>query len=85
MKEELLMDSDDVEGWLVEEGIGFYNRSGNFEYGMDPEPSENDMDFNTDFESEPADDDGGDGYCMSCGQELNSFQDGRYFCIACGT
>lgn len=79
------MDSEDVEGWLVEEGIGFYNGIGNFEYGTDPEPGDIDTDLNTDSESDAADDEGGDGYCMSCDQELNSFQDGRYFCIACGT
>lgn len=27
------LDSDDVEDFLVEEGIGHFNRSGNFEYG----------------------------------------------------
>jgi hypothetical protein len=29
----ICLDSDDVEEFLVEEGIGHFNRSGNFEYG----------------------------------------------------
>jgi hypothetical protein len=29
----ICLDSDDVEDFLVEEGIGHFNRSGNFEYG----------------------------------------------------
>jgi hypothetical protein len=30
------MDSDDVEGWLVEEGIGYLDERGQFQYGNDP-------------------------------------------------
>jgi hypothetical protein len=30
------MDSEDCESWLVEEGIGHFNRYGNFEYGEAP-------------------------------------------------
>ena len=29
------MDSDDCEGWCVEEGIGFLDRGGQFQYGID--------------------------------------------------
>ena len=30
------VDSDDAEGWLVEEGIGYFDSSGTFHYGIDP-------------------------------------------------
>lgn len=30
-------DHEDIEGWLVEEGIGFFDRAGVFHYGIDPE------------------------------------------------
>ena len=29
-------DAEDVEGWLIEEGIGHLDRSGNFQYGPSP-------------------------------------------------
>jgi hypothetical protein len=29
-------DTEDVEGWLVEEGIGHFDSSGIFHYGIDP-------------------------------------------------
>jgi hypothetical protein len=32
----LLIDSDDAEGWLVDEGIGYFDSSGMFHYGDDP-------------------------------------------------
>jgi hypothetical protein len=31
----LVFDSEDVEGWMVEEGIGHIDLSGNFQYGPD--------------------------------------------------
>jgi hypothetical protein len=31
-----LYDNEDIENWLVEEGIGYRNRQGNFEYGISP-------------------------------------------------
>jgi hypothetical protein len=34
------MDSDDVEGWLVEEGIGYYDEREQFQYGTDPKAFE---------------------------------------------
>lgn len=37
------MDSEDVEGWLVEEGIGYYDERKQFQYGSDPKLHE-DMD-----------------------------------------
>ena len=30
-----LIDSDDAEGWLIEEGIGYLDESGVFQYGTD--------------------------------------------------
>ena len=30
------MDSDDVEDWLVEEGIGYYDEREQLQYGIDP-------------------------------------------------
>jgi hypothetical protein len=38
------MDSEDCEGWLVEEGIGFYDPGGQFQYGIDL-GAELDLDF----------------------------------------
>jgi len=34
------MDTEDVEGWLVEEGIGFFDESGQFQYGVSTEEHE---------------------------------------------
>ena len=30
------MDAEDVEDWLVEEGIGFFDECGQFQYGVAP-------------------------------------------------
>lgn len=32
----LCYDNEDIEGWLVEEGIGYYDQCGNFQYGTPP-------------------------------------------------
>jgi hypothetical protein len=32
-----LYDNEDIEGWLVEEGIGYFDRLGNFQYGISPD------------------------------------------------
>jgi hypothetical protein len=29
-------DNEDIEGWLVEEGIGYFDESGMFHYGTSP-------------------------------------------------
>ncbi len=34
------MDSEDVESWLVEEGIGYYDEREQFQYGSDPKVHE---------------------------------------------
>jgi hypothetical protein len=45
------MDSDDVEGWLVEEGIGYYDEREQFQYGSDPKRVEEDFgDMSGEFE-----------------------------------
>jgi hypothetical protein len=36
------MDNEDVEGWLVEEGIGYYDDREQFQYGVDPKVLEQD-------------------------------------------
>jgi hypothetical protein len=36
------MDNEDVEGWLVEEGIGYYDDREQFQYGVDPKALEED-------------------------------------------
>jgi len=32
-----LYDNEDIEGWLAEEGIGYFDRQGNFQYGISPQ------------------------------------------------
>jgi hypothetical protein len=32
-----LYDNEDIEGWLKEEGIGYFDRQGIFQYGISPE------------------------------------------------
>ena len=36
------MDNEDVEDWLVEEGIGYYDDREQFQYGVDPKVLEQD-------------------------------------------
>jgi len=31
-------DNEDIEGWLAEEGIGYFDESGIFHYGPSPKP-----------------------------------------------
>lgn len=47
-------DTEDVEGWLVEEGIGYFDSSGIFHYGDDPNAMTDDPDIPrlSDFEEE---------------------------------
>jgi hypothetical protein len=45
-------DNEDVEGWLIEEGIGHLDHRGNFQYGPDFEDMSAEVDIPSEFDGD---------------------------------